>query len=165
MGWHLALRMAGSRNFQLGPHHQRVCKLPCSTHAVRRDGATMGRHEVHQAEAQRLHTGVGCDLERAVHRRRGFDQDMQRQMARRCVQQCLFDQIDVAHRFDLGHHDVAKTMPRLGRDGGHVVEERRVVHRVHPHRHASPFICGKRHLDDHGGMFGLAPHRGTILAV
>jgi len=165
MRWHLAVCMAGAGDVQLGPQHQRVGELPQRTHAIGRDGAAMGRDEIHESETQRLHPRMGRNVKSTVHGGRRFDQHLQGQAFRPGCIQGLRGPLDILHRFHLGHHEVHQTVAGTACDVGHVRVEMGVVHRVDPHGDAGVMSRVQRQAGDQLGVICLATHRGTIFTI
>jgi hypothetical protein len=114
---------------------------------------------------ERLHTGVGCNVKSAVHSGRRLDQHLQRQVVSASSVEGSGGALNILHRLHLGHHQVHQATGGTARNVGHVGIKRGVVHRVDPHRNACVRCCGERQLGDQRGVFRLAAHRGTILAI
>ena len=142
-----------------------MAELPRRAHAVGGNGAGVGRDEIHQAEAQRLHARVRGDFEGVVHRQRRFDEHVQRQLGGIGGLQRGNSLQHIGHRFDLGHHQVAQAMTGASGNGDHVAVKGRMVDRVHAHADAHAGPGGQREFGDERGMLRLAAHGGAVFAI
>ena len=82
----------------------------------------------------------------------------------RTVQRALGPQ-DIVHRLHLGDHDVGQPVARLPHDGGDIVGESRMVHRMDARSHTGT----GRGLHGQGRhqtrMLGLEAHRSAVFAI
>jgi len=128
----------------------------------------MGRNKVHQAKADRLNTGVGCDVKGAVHGSRRFNQDVQRQICGTGADQRSLGAVDIGHRLDLGHHDVRQNPTGTACNDGHVGVKTGVINSMNAHSDAGIGCCSRRaqcQFGDQCCMFGFATDRRTVFAI
>ena len=105
------------------------------------------------------------NLEGAMHRLRRLDQHVQGQVGGAVAQQRPFGRLDVGHRLHLGNHDVHEAMTGLAGNLAQIGLERRVIDRVHAHRHAGRGCGGQRQFGHQRRVLGFAAHRGAVFAV
>nr|GEU28369.1 hypothetical protein [Tanacetum cinerariifolium] len=141
---HLAVRVAGGGNFQLGAHDQRVRELARRAHGGRRNGAVVARDEIHDAERQALDLGQGGDVPGVAQRAMGFDQHVHRQVRVAGRGRAVVDdgngRSHVGHAVHLGQDQVGQA--RGMADDLDVAREMGAVHIVHAGADAAVVVVG-----------------------
>ena len=171
---HLSVRVGGGSDLQLGTHDEGVRELAGRAHAHRGDGATVRRHEVHQAEGQRLDARVRGDRVDLAQRAVRLDQhvDGQRLVGGTAAEICE-DAVDlgaglrhVGRVARLRNHQVRQSAARPTQQRLKLVGEGRVVDGVHTRPDAPVAVgLGHHHLGHKVRVLVLAAHRGAVFAV